>query len=95
MFTAQRIIGGPLTETNWIFLDESLNGYFIPLWSIVLVLFIWGGINMPFSGERDNRFKTGYKNNDIGDEGNIGKGCLLLILAFVYMVLGIISIEGG
>ena len=45
--------------------------------------------------ERDNRFKTGYKNNDIGDEGNIGKGCLLLILAFVYMVLGIISIEGG
>lgn len=65
------------------------------MWSIVLILFIWGVRNMPFKGERDNRFKTGYKNNDIGGEGNLGKGCLLIILAFVYMILSIISLEQG
>ena len=79
---------------NFINIDTFLDDYTLYLWIIVFVLFMWGSVNMGTSGEKDARFKTGFKDNDTGDPGNPGKGCLLIFLALVYAFLAMLSVDG-
>ena len=79
---------------NFINIDTFLDDYSLYIWIIVFVLFMWGSVNMPTFGEKDARFKTGFKDNDTGDPGNPVKGCALIFLALVYVFLGFLSIDG-
>ena len=57
----------------------------------------WGGgiaIFMGFAfiftslgGAKDKRFKSGQKNNDTGNPGDVKTGCFMIIIGFVVLVI--------
>ena len=61
-----------------------------------VILFLSGVGSFGSSGTKDKRTTTGYKDNEVPDPGNPGKGCLFIIIAPFLIIGGYFSfVEGG
>ena len=61
-----------------------------------VILCLMGFSHMPEKGNKDERFKTGYKDNIIPNPGNEGKAWGLILLSVVVLIAGFIIFgEGG